>query len=211
VEGDQRPADLVERNFTAPAPNRLWVADLTYVATWAGLAYVALVIDAFSRMIVGWRVATTLRAELALDALEMAVWVRQASLDGLVHHSDRGVQHRASSTDPFLPAALRDRQQPGRKGLTHEPRSISGAGAARHRSTTPGAARTWPVALRSRQPPVCPPARATAAISPALPRVAWMKRVGRLRAIRGALEPAGPWAQNPWQPRERGSNAAERE
>ena len=93
AQADQRPADLVERNFTAPAPNRLWVADLTYVATWAGFAYVAFVIDAFSRMIVGWRVATTLRATLALDALEMAIWARQASLDGLVHHSDRGVQY----------------------------------------------------------------------------------------------------------------------
>jgi putative transposase len=93
---DQCPADLVERDFSAPAPNRLWVADLTYVATWAGFAYVALVIDAFSRMIVGWRVATTLRATLALDALEMAVWARQdAGLDGLVHHSDRGVQYLA--------------------------------------------------------------------------------------------------------------------
>jgi len=91
-----RPADLVERDFSAPAPNRLWVADLTYVATWAGFAYVALVIDAFSRMIVGWRVAARLRAELALDALEMAVWARQdAGLDGLVHHSDRGSQYLA--------------------------------------------------------------------------------------------------------------------
>jgi putative transposase len=91
-----RPADLVERDFTAPAPNRLWVADLTYVATWAGFAYVALVIDAFSRLIVGWRVATSLRAELALDALEMAIWARQREgLDGLVHHSDRGVQYLA--------------------------------------------------------------------------------------------------------------------
>ncbi|MGH8940522.1 MAG: IS3 family transposase, partial [Actinomycetes bacterium] len=94
AEVDQRPADLVERDFSAPAPNRLWVADLTYVATWAGVAYVALVIDAFSRMIVGWRVATTLRATLALDALEMAVWARQdAGLDRLVHHSDRGSQY----------------------------------------------------------------------------------------------------------------------
>jgi putative transposase len=66
------------------------------VATWAGFAYVAFIIDAFSRMIVGWRVATSLRAELALDALEMAVWARQdAGLDGLVHHSDRGVQYLA--------------------------------------------------------------------------------------------------------------------
>jgi putative transposase len=89
-----RPADLVERDFTAPAPNRLWVADLTYVATWAGFCYAAFVIDAYSRLIVGWRVATSLRATLALDALEMAVWARQhEGLDGLVHHSDRGVQY----------------------------------------------------------------------------------------------------------------------
>jgi putative transposase len=87
AEAEQHPADLVERNFSAPAPNRLWVADLTYVATWAGFAYVAFIIDAFSRMIVGWRVATTLRAELALDALEMAVWARQGDLENLVHHS----------------------------------------------------------------------------------------------------------------------------
>jgi putative transposase len=92
---DQRPADLVQRNFTAPAPNRLWVADLTYVATWAGFAYVAFIIDAYSRAIVGWRVATTLRATLALDALEMAIWARQGGLDGLVHHSDRGGQYLA--------------------------------------------------------------------------------------------------------------------
>jgi putative transposase len=92
---EHRPADLVNRDFSAPAPNRLWVADLTYVATWAGFAYVALVIDAFSRMIVGWRVATTLRATLALDALEMAIWARRGGLDGLVHHSDRGGQYLA--------------------------------------------------------------------------------------------------------------------
>jgi putative transposase len=89
-----RPADLVQRDFTAPAPNRLWVADLTYVATWAGFCYAAFIIDAYSRAIVGWRIATTLRATLALDALEMAIWARQdAGLDGLVHHSDRGVQY----------------------------------------------------------------------------------------------------------------------
>ncbi|MGH7748117.1 MAG: IS3 family transposase [Candidatus Dormibacteria bacterium] len=70
----QRPADLVERRFTASAPNRLWVADLTYVATWSGFAYTAFIIDAFSRRIIGWRVAASLRAELALDALEMAIW-----------------------------------------------------------------------------------------------------------------------------------------
>ena len=95
AELGDRPADLVRRDFSAPAPNRLWVADLTYVATWAGFAYTAFIIDAYSRAIVGWRVASHLRAELALDALEMAVWARQdAGLDGLVHHSDRGGQPR---------------------------------------------------------------------------------------------------------------------
>jgi putative transposase len=87
---------LVERNFTATAPNRLWVADLTYVSTWSGVSYVAFVTDVFSRYIVGWKVSTTLRAELALDALEMAIWVRgTGDLEGLVHHSDRGVQYLA--------------------------------------------------------------------------------------------------------------------
>jgi putative transposase len=87
-----RPADLVERNFSATRPNQLWVADLTCVATWSGFSYVALVIDAFSRFIVGWQASRSLRTDLALDALEMAIWRRQAELDGLVHHSDRGSQ-----------------------------------------------------------------------------------------------------------------------
>lgn len=92
----QRPADLVERVFSATAPNRLWVADLTYVWTRAGFVYTAFVVDVFSRAIVGWRVMASLRAELALDALEMAIWSRgDAALSGLVHHSDRGVQYLA--------------------------------------------------------------------------------------------------------------------
>jgi len=91
-----RPGDLVNRSFSAPAPNRLWVADLTYVSTWAGFVYTAFIIDAFSRAIVGWRVSTSLRTDLALDALEMAIWARGGDdLDGLVHHSDRGVQYLA--------------------------------------------------------------------------------------------------------------------
>ncbi len=90
---EARPADLVERVFSAAAPNRLWVADLTYVWTRAGFVYTAFVIDAFSRAIVGWRVLASLRAELALDALEMAIWARGSELGGLVHHSDRGVQY----------------------------------------------------------------------------------------------------------------------
>ena len=91
-EAVPRPADLVERNFTAHQPNELWVADLTYVASWSGFVYVAFVIDAFSRMIVGWRASSTLRSDLALDALEQALYARPQSTR-LVHHSDRGVQY----------------------------------------------------------------------------------------------------------------------
>jgi putative transposase len=95
TEGDDalpRPADLVNRNFKAERPNQLWVADLTYVATWTGFVYVAFVIDVFSRCIVGWRVSRSLRSDLALDALEQALAQRPHD-DGLVHHSDRGVQY----------------------------------------------------------------------------------------------------------------------
>jgi len=87
-----RPQDLVQRNFTATRPNQLWVADLTYVSTHAGFVYVAFVIDAFSRRIVGWRVSRSLSTDLALDALEQALYARHAPA-GLVHHSDRGVQY----------------------------------------------------------------------------------------------------------------------
>ena len=85
-----RPADLVDRDFSAAQPNRLWVADLTYVATWSGFVYVAFIIDAFNRFIVGWQASRSLRTDLALDALEMAIWQRRSDLEGLVHHSDRG-------------------------------------------------------------------------------------------------------------------------
>jgi putative transposase len=81
-QGATRPADLVERNFSAARPNQLWVADLTYVATWSGFVYVALVIDAFSRFLVGWQAARSLRTDLALDALEMAIWRRKPSWTG---------------------------------------------------------------------------------------------------------------------------------
>jgi putative transposase len=88
-----RPADLVRRSFRAIRPNALWVADLTYVRTWEGFCYVAFLVDVYSRMIVGWAIRTTLRAELALEALEMGIWYRDERLDGLVHHSDRGSQY----------------------------------------------------------------------------------------------------------------------
>lgn len=87
----ERPRDLVQRQFQASGPNRLWVADLTYVVTWRGFVYVAFVTDVFSRKIVGWRVSRSLRSDLALDALEQALHDRK-DLENLVHHSDRGVQ-----------------------------------------------------------------------------------------------------------------------
>ena len=87
-----RHPDLVGRDFTADRPNRLWVSDLTFVATWAGVAYVCFISDAYSRMIVGWRVASHMRTEMVLDALEMARWARGTRLEGLVAHSDAGSQ-----------------------------------------------------------------------------------------------------------------------
>jgi len=95
-EAAARPADLVDRQFRATAPNRLWVADLTYVKTHAGWVYVAFIVDVFSRYVVGWQASQSLRTDLALDALEMAIWARRGEhLDGLIHHSDRGVQYLA--------------------------------------------------------------------------------------------------------------------
>jgi putative transposase len=92
-----RPADLVERDFRADHPDRLWVADLTYVRTFGGWVYVAFIVDVFSRRIVGWQLATHLRTSLALDALEMAIWTRKrdpnSNLSELIHHSDRGGQY----------------------------------------------------------------------------------------------------------------------
>ena len=95
-EASERPLDLVARRFRAPAPNRLWVADLAYVKTHSGWVYVAFVVDVCSRFVVGWQASRSLRTDLALDALEMALWARRTEeLAGLIHHSDRGVQYLA--------------------------------------------------------------------------------------------------------------------
>jgi putative transposase len=92
-----RPADLVSRQFAPPAPNRLWVADLTYASTWSGFAYVAFVIDAYARRILGWRVAATMATTMVLDSIEQAIWTRTRegvlALNDVVHHSDRGSQY----------------------------------------------------------------------------------------------------------------------
>jgi len=88
-----RPRDLVERDFTADRPNLLWVTDLTFVSTWAGTGYVCFIVDAFSRMIVGWRVASHMRTVMVLDALEMARQSRGTRLEGLIAHSEAGSQY----------------------------------------------------------------------------------------------------------------------
>jgi transposase InsO family protein len=88
----ERPMDLVQRQFVAERPNQLWVADITFVATWSGFAYVAFVTDVFARRIVGWRVARSMRTDLVLDALEQAIWARGGP-QGVIHHSDRGSQY----------------------------------------------------------------------------------------------------------------------
>jgi putative transposase len=91
-----RPSDLVNRRFTADTPRRLWVCDVTYVATWSGFAYVAFVTDVYSRRIVGWNVASTLRADiLPMQALDMAAWDAGGDLAGLTHHSDHGSNYMA--------------------------------------------------------------------------------------------------------------------
>jgi putative transposase len=91
-EAAHKPLDLVNREFSALHPNQLWVADITYVATWSGFVYVAFVIDVFSRYIVGWRVLTHMQTDLILDALEQALWAR-AKPKGVIHHSDGGSQY----------------------------------------------------------------------------------------------------------------------
>jgi len=91
-ESAARPLDLVQRQFTADRPNQLWVADITYVATWSGFVYVAFVVDVYSRWIVGWRVLKSMQTDLVLDALEQALWAR-GKPKGVTHHSDRGSQY----------------------------------------------------------------------------------------------------------------------
>ena len=104
-----RPADLLERDFTAEGPGRKWMADITYVEIVGGFAYTSFVTDLYSRRIVGWQVSDTLRAELALDALEMAIWQAGDHPDGgqLIHHSDRGVQYRRSGSRRGSPRSAR--------------------------------------------------------------------------------------------------------
>lgn len=104
-----RPADLVRRQFSPPAPDRLWVADYTYVPAWTGMVYVAFVIDAYSRRILGWRAASSMKTALVLDALEQALWTRKRGGDrdlaGLIHHTDAGSQYTSIAFTDRLAAA----------------------------------------------------------------------------------------------------------
>lgn len=101
-----RPPDLVKRDFTATAPNQLWLADITYCSTWDGWLYVALILDVYARVIVGWQIAGHMRTDLVLDALEMAAWRRDPEL-GCVHHSDAGSQYTSIRyTDRLAVAGL---------------------------------------------------------------------------------------------------------
>ena len=99
-----QPADRVKRQFAATRPNRLWVADITFVATWSGFTYAAFVVDVFARRIVGWRVSRSLRTDLVLDALEQALWSRHGT-KGLIHHSDHGSQYLSIRYTERLAAA----------------------------------------------------------------------------------------------------------
>jgi len=90
---NNNPRDLVKRQFAAERPNQLWVADFTFVSTWQGFAYVAFIVDVYSRFIVGWRVSRHMRTEFVLDALEQALHARRPEPHRLIHHSDRGSQY----------------------------------------------------------------------------------------------------------------------
>ncbi|MDV9195664.1 IS3 family transposase [Streptomyces sp. Wh19] len=123
-----RPPDLVNRHFRAHRPNQLWVADLTYIRTWSGWVYVAFVLDVYSRVIVGWQLATHMRTDLPLDALEMALWRRGIKKgSGLIHHSDRGSQggFNWSSQHPDLGGVRR-----GYGGLEFEDQRCPGGAAS---------------------------------------------------------------------------------
>ena len=126
-----RPADLVERDFNPARPDRLWVADFTYCPTWSGFVYVAFVLDAYSRRILGWKAATSMRTDLVLDALEMAIWSRAQAgvtdLTGLVAHTDAGSRKADSTgrrnTSRFRRCVMARRQQQADRALRPAMRS----------------------------------------------------------------------------------------
>ena len=152
-----KPADLVQRRFQAPAPRRLWVADITYVATWSGFAYVAFVTDVYSRRIVGWNVAATLKSDiLPLQALDMAAWEakREGAVDltGLVHHADHGSNYLSIVYTDRIGSSARShpREPSGTPSITRSPRPSMGStrpsssdGADRGARSSRSSSRPW--------------------------------------------------------------------
>jgi putative transposase len=125
-----RPADLVQRRFGPPAPNRLWVADLPCGSTWWGFAYVALVVDAYARRILGWRVAATMATSMVLDGIEQAIWTRQQegvlNLKDVVHHTDRGSPRSGSLSGSRKLASSRRSVPSAAPTITRWPRRSTG-------------------------------------------------------------------------------------
>ena len=141
-EDAARPADLVDRSFDADRPDRLWLSDITYVPTWSGFVYAALVIDAYSRFIVGWRVSNSLRTDLALDALEQALWARRPDTADpdrrLVHHSDAGGQPNTcpSATPTGSPKPASNHQSDQSATPTTTPSPNPSSASTRQNSST---------------------------------------------------------------------------
>jgi transposase InsO family protein len=149
-----RPRDLVDRDFTAEAPNRLWVSDFTYVMTWSGVVYVAFVIDAFSRRIVGWKADASMRTELVLDTLEMALWSRDRDgiprADGMISHSDAGSQYTSFAFTTRLVDADVDRPsaRSATRTTTRWPKRRSGSTRPRRSTAAAPGARCLTSSLR---------------------------------------------------------------
>ncbi len=150
IAGDaaELPQDLVERAFTATRPDQLWVADITYIRTFAGWVYAAFVTDVFSRRVVGWQLSTNLRTDLALDALEMGIWTREHDghdTTGLTHHSDRGVNIERSATPNVSP-------KPAQSPRSAPAATVTTTPSPRHstRSSKPSSSATAALGNRSR-------------------------------------------------------------
>jgi len=194
-----RPTDLVNRSFAASAPNRLWLADITSVSTWSGFCYTTFVIDAFSRAIVGWRVSNSLRAELALDALEMAIWSRRsADLGGLVHHSDRGSSTSRSGTPSGWPTRVPSARLAPRATASTTPSPRPSTASTRPSSSGPGDPGAWPTRSSSRPRPRWPGGTPSVSTPPA----ATSRRPSSRRpTITGYRRPRPPETQSLEPPR----------